>query len=270
MQKTAPNRQSSQPGQTAPSRQKSAVKSGLRVAEILELFARERRDLSATEIGAALAYPKSSANLLLHTLVECGWLSLKSDSMRYFPTLRVTALGDWLPSALFGGDSTEALVRELWETSQETATLSIPNGVHMEFVRVHVGTYPIALNLPEGTQVPMFGTAVGTAYLQSHTDEGIERLFQRAQGEAALTDAERDFSDYLGEIRQARKRGYAVGYDRLLSDTGAIGVCIYAGGPNSAVVMGAGGLSSRIARNEERLARTMLQLAAQAQRRARG
>lgn len=248
---------------------KSPVKSGVRVAEILELFARERRALSATEIGAVLSYPKSSANLLLHTLVECGWLSLNSDSMRYFPTLRVTALGDWLPAALFGGESTQALVRELWETSQETATLSIPNGVHMEFVRVHVGTYPISLNLPEGTQVPMFGTAVGTAYLQSHSDEGIERLFQQARAEAALTDPEKDFEDYLVEIRQARKLGYAVGYDRLLSDTGAIGICVHAAGPDSAVVMGLGGLSSRIARNEERLVRLMRQLASRAQKRAR-
>ncbi|MHA7815589.1 MAG: IclR family transcriptional regulator [Pseudohaliea sp.] len=248
---------------------KSPVKSGARVVEILELFAARRQPLSATEIGAALAYPKSSANLLLHTLVECGWLSLNSETMHYFPTLRVSSLGDWLPSALFGGDSTEALVRELWETSQETATLSIPNGVHMEFVRVHVGTYPISLNLPEGTLVPMFGTAVGTSYLQTHSDEVIERLYRRAEAEFALSGGERKFSDYLGEIRQARKRGYAVGYDRLLSDTGAIGMCVYAGGPESAVVMAVGGLSSRIARNEERLVRLMRQLAARAQRQSR-
>ncbi len=248
---------------------KSPVKSGARVVEILELFARERRPLSATEIGAALDYPKSSASLLLHTLVECGWLSLNSEYMRFFPTLRVSALGDWLPLALFGGDSMEAMVRELWEASQETATLSIPNGVHMEFVRLHIGTYPISLNIPEGTHVPMFGTAVGTAYLQSHTDEGIERLYQKAESESALTDSERSFADYLAEIRLARKRGYAVGYDRLLSDTGALGVCIYAGGTNSAVVMGLGGLSSRIARNEERLARLMLQLSARARKHRR-
>jgi DNA-binding IclR family transcriptional regulator len=222
--------------------------------------------MSATEIGDALGYPKSSANLLLHTLVECGWLSLNTESMHYFPTLRVTALGDWLPAALFGGDSTEALVKELWEKSQETSTLSIPNGVHMEFVRVHVGTFPISLNLPEGTHVPMFGTAVGTAYLQTHSDDAIERLFFRAEAESALTDPRRTFPDYLAEIRQARRRGYAVGYDRLLSDTGAIGVCVFAGGSESAVVMGAGGLSSRIARNEAAIAKLMRQLAARAQK----
>lgn len=246
----------------------SPVKSGARVAEILELFAKEKRSLSATEISTALEYPKSSANLLLHTLVECGWLSLNSETMHYFPTLRVTALGDWLPAALFGGDSTEALVQELWEKSQETSTLSIPNGVSMEFVRMHVGTFPISLNLPEGTHVPMFGTAVGTAYLQTHADDAIERLFHRAQAESALTDTARDFPDYLAEVRQARKRGYAVGYDRLLSDTGAIAVCVNAGGPDSAVVMAAAGLSSRIARHEAKIAKLMRQLAARAHRQA--
>ena len=136
----------------------------------------------------------------------------------------------------------------------------------MEFVRVHVGTFPISLNLPEGTKVPMFGTAVGTAYLQTHSDDVIDRLYQRAVAEDALTDSSRDFSAYLAEIRQARKRGYAVGYDRLLSDTGAIGVSAIAQGPDHAVVMGAGGLSSRIARNEKLIAKTMQQLAARARR----
>ncbi|WP_414981169.1 IclR family transcriptional regulator [Congregibacter sp.] len=246
----------------------SPVKSAARVAEILELFAEERRPLSATQISKTLSYPKSSANLLLHTLVECGWLSLNTESMLFFPTLRVAALGDWLPSALFGGDSTEALVKELWEKSQETSTLSIPNGVRMEFVRVHVGTFPISLNLPEGTHVPMFGTAVGTAYLQTHPDDAVERLYSRAEAESALTDPDRNFSDYLTEIRQARRRGYAVGYDRLLSDTGALGVCVFAGGPGNTVVMGAGGLSSRIANSEVRISKLMRQLAARAQKQA--
>ncbi|MFK7828596.1 MAG: IclR family transcriptional regulator [Congregibacter sp.] len=244
--------------------QSKSVKSGLRVAEILELFASERRSLTATDISAHLDYPKSSASLLLHTLVECGWLSLNSESMRYFPTLRVASLGDWLPAALFGGDSTDALVHELWQKTGETATLSIPNGVHMEFVRVHVGSFPISLNMPEGTQAPMFGTAVGTAYLQIHSDHTIERLFQRARDEAALTDESCDFGTYLNEIRLARKRGYSVAYDRLHSDTGAIGVSVPAGEPELTVVMGTGGLSSRIARNEESIAKIMRQLAKRA------
>ena len=243
-----------------------SVKSATRVTEIMGLFSRERRALSSTEISEALGYPKSSANLLLHTLVASDWLSLNSESMRYFPTLHFATIADWLPSALFGGDSTDRLVQELWQKTRETATLSIPNGVHMEFVRVHVGTFPISLNLPEGTKVPMFGTAVGTAYLQTHSDDVIDRLYQRAVAEDALTDSSRDFSAYLTEIRQARKRGYAVGYDRLLSDTGAIGVSAIAQGPDHAVVMGAGGLSSRIARNEKLIAKTMQQLAARARR----
>lgn len=248
----------------------SSVKSAMRVTEVLELFSRERESLSATDIGEKLGYPKSSTSLLLRTLVDTGWLSLNSESMQYFPTLRVSALGDWLPAALFGGESTDRLVEELWETTRETATLSIPNGVHMEFVRVHVGTFPISLNLPEGTQVPMFGTAVGTAYLQTHSDDVIERLFQRAVTEKALTDDARNFSDYLKEIRMARKRGYAVGYDRLISDTGAVGVSVIARGPDHAVVMGAGGLSSRIARNEQVIAKTMQQLATRARRMSNG
>jgi DNA-binding IclR family transcriptional regulator len=238
-----------------------SVKSALRVVEVLELFRKQRRPLSATEIGDFLGYPKSSTSMLLHTLVEAGWISLSTDSMLYFPTLRVAALGDWLPSQLFGGEVAEELVAELWERTQETATLSIPNGVHMEFVRVHVGSYPISLNLPSGTQVPMFGTAVGTAYLHTISEDAIARLYEAAVAKEAIQDARQTLQGYLQEIRRSRKLGYAVGYDRLLSDTGAIGVAIKGSGAEHAVVMGVGGLSSRIARNEDAIARLMKQLA---------
>ena len=109
---------------------------------------------------------------------------------------------------------------------------------------------------------------MGTAYLQTHSDDVIDRLYHRAVAEEALADASRSFSDYLTEIRQARKRGYAVGYDRLLSDTGAIGVCLFAGGQEHAVVLGVGGLSSRIARNEASISKLMKRLALHAQRQA--
>ena len=228
-----------------------AVKSATRVIEVMELFGVERRPMSATEIGGVLGYPKSSVSGLLHTLVKSGWLSQQVETMLYHPTLRVASLGEWLPSTLVGGSSTDAIALDLQNKTRETVTLSIPNGVYMEFIRIHMGlAHPKILDVSSGTKIPMFGTALGTAYLQTQSDAGIRRHYKRAEQENALSGPSRCLQDYILEIKETQARGYSVAYDRIGANTGAISACLSESRIGRSVVLAIGGLSSQISQNE--------------------
>lgn len=240
--------------------EKTTVKSGMRVIEILEFFQQAQSPMTATVIGKELGYPKSSTSHLLHTLCEAGLLSFDAEGL-YMPTLKLTALGDWIPDVLFEHLPIDEMVRVIHDGTQETATFSIPNGVEMEFVSVQVGTLPIALNLTAGSKIPMFGTAVGTAFLASKTDDEIANLHRRASSEGSLFISHTDLSNAMREVRLTRKRGYAVAYDRVLSDTGAVSVAVKGLKSRRTVTLGCGGLSSRIARNEEVIAKILLSAA---------
>lgn len=235
----------------------SLVKSAARVFEVLELLGKVRRPLSASEIGSVLEYPKSSANVLLKSLVQLGYLSFDLDSMQYFPSLRVTALGEWIPSALYGTGSAAAMLEEVHDRTHETVTLSMRSGLSMRFIRVLPGKFFIALKMEEGYLAPLFGTAVGAAHLSARPAAEIARLAESAIQEARTREARKTIDTALKEAEAARQRGYAVAYGRVFADTGAVAMPLPPAADGTVLVIGVGGLHDRIRRNERMIARAM-------------
>lgn len=228
----------------------SVVKSAGRVFEVLELFRRARRQLSAAEIGQALGYPKSSTNALLKSLVALGYLVLEGRTLRYFPSLAVTQLGDWIPSmVLASGDAFEVLT-EVHAATQETVTLTVQNDLSCRFLRVLPGTFPISLRMTEGFLAPLLTTAVGSAILSQLSDDEIAGLIDRANGRSKRRTERVEPARVLREVRDTRQRGYAVMYDAVFPDTGAIAVPFPSDMDGFPMAIGVGGLRERIRRNE--------------------
>lgn len=235
----------------------SVVKSVGRVLGVLELFKKRRTPMTATEICNQLQLPKSSANALLKSLVTLGYLSLNSPSKYYYPTLAVTHLGDWLPGKLFGSAETLNLLEDVHSETQETVTLSMPNGLSMQFVTVLPSTFPISLNLHEGFLTPLFGSGVGTAQLSTRSDEEIARLFKQANRRATGSTRKVDIKQVMADVEEARTRGYAEAYDYVSSDSGAIAMPIPRGEVDRNLVVAVGGLSARIRDRKDLIIRTM-------------
>lgn len=228
----------------------SVVKSAGRVFEVLELFRRARRQLSAAEIGQALGYPKSSANALLKSLVTLGYLVMDARTLRYFPSLSVTQLGDWIPSiVLASGDAFEILA-EVHAATQETVTLSMQNDLSCRFLRVIPGTFPISLRMTEGFLAPLLTTAVGQSIMSQLSDDEIVALVARHNDRAKRKADRLDTGKVLREVGAVRARGYAVAYDAVFPDTGAIAVPFPSDMAGFPMAIGVGGLRERMRRNE--------------------
>lgn len=236
------------------------VKSVARVLEVLELFAQRREPLTGMEVCRTLGYPKSSANAILKSLVTLGYLSLNPENLRYFPSLRVTYLGDWVPDLLLGTVETDEMLEELHRLTGETVTLSMRNEFHMQFIRVLPGSFPISLRVSEGFMAPLFGTAVGAAYLSTLSDADIRGLYERAQKRGALEGQEQNLDAVLADVAAARMDGCARGYERILPDTGAVTAPLKAGAHDQHLVVGVGGLSARIRRSEGKIVRHLKQV----------
>ncbi len=232
------------------------VKSVGRVLGVLELFEKYRIPLNATQICKHLDLPKSSANALLKSLVQLGYLSIDSPSKDYFPTLSLTRLGEWLPGTLFGGGEIRNALQELHSQTQETVTLSMPNGLSMQFITVIPGSFPISLNVREGALVPLFGTGVGIAQLSTRADEEIAKLAQQAnRGKGAKKRV--DLDQVMEYVAEARANGFAEAYDRALPDTGAIAMPLPTGTFNRSLVIAVGGPWERIKGREPQIVRMM-------------
>lgn len=233
------------------------VKSAGRAFEVLDLFRRDRKQLNAAEIGQALGYPKSSTNALLKSLVTLGYLHLNYRTMRYFPSLNVTRLGDWIPPAITATGDILALLMEIHSVTQETVTLSVLNDLSANFLKVLPGTFPISLTMAEGFNASLFSSAVGSALLSLLPDEEIVAIATR-QAMRTRVRAERiDLSELKKSIEETRSKGYSLISDAVLPDTAAIAFPCPSEMEGLPLAIGVGGLRDRILRNEKQIVRTI-------------
>jgi DNA-binding IclR family transcriptional regulator len=235
------------------------VKSAARALEILEVFASERRRMTATQLGQALGYPKSSMSVLLKSLVAQGYLAVGGREQEYFPTLKLTRLGEWIPGALLGSEAVIPLLQKLRDETGETVTLTVASDLHMRCVHAIIGAHPISLQVEEGISFPMMGTAIGTAYLAACSDAVVEGLFARwhklhpgqpEPGFVAIRDA----------IAETRVQGYCAAFDAVLPDTGAIASSLPVQGGSEPLIVAVAGLNRRISDNRDAIRGAMQRL----------
>jgi DNA-binding IclR family transcriptional regulator len=235
------------------------VKSAARALEILEVFATERKRMSSAQLGATLGYPKSSLSVLLKSLVAQGYLSIGSGDQDYFPTLKLSRLGEWIPAALLGSGALLPMLASLRDQTGETVTLTMAADLHMRCLHAQIGTHPISLQVEDGVSFPMVGTAIGTMYMATQDDKFVSELLSRwarqHPGQSKTTMAR-----YRAEVEIARTRGVACAYDIVLPDTGAIAMPIKPSESGEALIVAVAGLNHRMRQKEASIIQTMLTL----------
>ena len=226
------------------------MKSAVRVMEILELFASMKSPLTGMDISRRLGYPKSSTNAILKSLVALGYLTIDSETLKYFPSVRMAYLSEWMQHTMIDKRAVDNLVEQLHDLTGETVTLSMRNGGSMQFAKVLPGKFPISLIIAKGFSVPIFGTSVGAAYLSTLPDPVIDELYYRYRTLAAKPGSDDAYRTLRADIASTRKQGYANFYNRVLPDTGAIAMPLHNEYTEHNLVIGIGGLATRIRRME--------------------
>lgn len=139
-----------------------------RILAILEKVAEADRPLTPTELNADLGLPKPTIHRLCNFLENDGYLqrSIDGKGLNAGPKLRTIALG---VLAGAGGQRTalHAILEELAETVGETCNINVPDGKAMRYIDRVEARWPLRLQLPVGTRVPLHCTASGKMFLAS-------------------------------------------------------------------------------------------------------
>ena len=236
-----------------------SVKSADRALAILELFARERRPLSAHCVQLALALPASSTIGLMKTLMRAGHLRFDRRTKLYVPTLRVVLLGDWIRATPLGSDRLRRALDRVVERTGESAFLSTPNDVAMQVTHIVLGPQPITLSVSPGATVPMLASAVGQAFLATRPERELAALLRRIRRESpgALPV---DVAALRERLALVRRRGWAAAYE-VLPGVGAVATALPAAPDEAVSVICVGGPSARVAEREAELARMLRECA---------
>jgi len=239
------------------------VKSGARVLAVLEYFYLAQRPLRAVEVGKTLGLPRSSANELLHTMVDTGYLCFSAEDKTYFPSFRIVRLGHWLSSFYFGPHLLIGLMETLSTESGLSVALSVENGRHMQFVGVVRSDEPGQAKLSppelisEGLRVSLVGTACGSAMLMTKCDSVVAQCYARARGMRESAVPAGELVEFVGTIRRYRQRGYASNPRPLLPDNMSLAVPLPRSVSGVAMVLGFGGDIGHVQAHEAELARLL-------------
>lgn len=238
------------------------VKSAVRVLQVLEHFQHQRRPCSLKDICESLRYPQSSGTVLMKNLVTLGYLSYDRATRLYFPTLKVTAVGDWISQALFGQGEIFEVMRDLHVATGEAVGIALQNDIYMQHIRIIQSVHPLRFHTDEGSMRPLTQSAVGWMLLSVHPDRTVERLVRRANIATPVGVERQPLALMLERVQAARRDGYA--YAENIPLVGGATVCalLPVTVQGRAAVLGIGGAIERIRPNRELYAQKVRELAA--------
>lgn len=227
------------------------VKSAMRALEILEYFKVNQQRRSMSEIAADLGYPQSSATVLLKTLIMLGYLSYDRGERVYFPTPKVTALGDWVPMALFGSGTILEALRDVHAATGEGVFVGTRNDIYLQYTRTIESIHALRFHIDEGSIVPLTRSAAGWMLMADLPRERLDKLLRRANiaGKVSERVTMAQIEDRLAEIRH---KGYAHASDLPLQGGSTLVVSLPARIQGQPACLALGGVTQRINDNFDR------------------
>ena len=186
----------------------ATVKSATRVLEIFEYFDEVRRPVTIQDVAQALSYPHSSTAALLKSLVSLGYLEHDDQSKTFFPSIRISLLGNWVEAEALPIRNVQRLMRRLSADTGCTIILAARLGNHAQYVKVIQGTSPIRFHVKPSSRRMLAFSTIGRVLLSELPLPEARRLIQDAL--AAMPERRASTQEIEDELQRIRKRGFAL------------------------------------------------------------
>lgn len=200
-----------------------------RALAILEEAARLGEPATPTELNTRLELPKPTIHRLCATLERAGYLTRDLDGRRYAPGARLRSLAIGVLSSNALQAERRTLLAKLSEQIGETCNLSIPDGDAMLYLDRVETKWPLRIQLPVGSRVPLHCTASGKMFLSTFQD--AQRVVRLVGAMDKRTPRSIDVPEHLLiELAKIRDRGFSTDDEELIE--GMIAVAVPVPGPS--------------------------------------
>jgi len=211
-------------------KQRNKGSSMRRALAILEKVAAAEQPLTPTELNKALELPKPTIHRLCVMLANEGYLqrSLDGKGLIAGPKLRAMAVG---VMAGAGGQraALHAILEELADNVGETCNINIPDGNAMRYLDRVEARWPLRLQLPIGTRVPLHCTASGKMFLGSLSPARRGQVVDNLTLESRTPNTITDSATLKAALDRAREAGYGTDNEEFLEGMVAVAVPVIDG-----------------------------------------
>jgi IclR family KDG regulon transcriptional repressor len=186
----------------------SFVPASSRTMAMFEVFAREKRALSNSDVARALSLAESSCSDLLHTLHSMGYLMRTTRTRRFYPsgrlleTAREITRHDPLTAA-----AREA-VEQLTDRTEETAFFGVMDRGSVKVAAAQPSRLPLRYILDVGERVSLHASALGKSLLGLlPRDEALQRLRSHAL-RPVTPETVTSVEQLMAQLDASRARGW--------------------------------------------------------------
>lgn len=198
-----------------------SVRAVERALDILLCFSMAKPTLSLTEIAEQVGMHKSTIHRLLATLESKHFITRDKISGMYQLGFLFVELSSIMLHNLNISRWALPYLEQLSKQSGETVDLAVLNNGHVVYLQVVESSQRVKIAAAVGEQLPAFCTASGKAFLAYLPEEYTRRtLNQELTKYTEYTVVSPD--DLMKDIRETRKRGFAISEQEYEKDIHAV------------------------------------------------
>lgn len=196
----------------------SHVQSVERAIQVMELLARENREMTLTEVARALSWPKSTVHGLLATLRDYQYVDQSPANGCYHLGIRLFELGNTVARSWNIREAALPAMQQLNRALGETVHLATEDKGEVLYIEKLDSTHMMRIVSDIGSRLPMHCSGIGKVLLayKSRTEvkwiitkRGLRRMTQRTMTDPGVLEK---------ELVKIRGQGYAID-DREIMDS---------------------------------------------------
>ena len=181
-----------------------------RAADVLFLFSRSEGTLGVTEIARELDISKAVVHRILTSLRERDLVSTDRRTRRYSLGPAVLKLAAAYRSQLDIRALALEAMRELSESTKETATMSVRHGVERIYVDQVTPPREVKMTVQVGASFPLHAGSSSKAFLAWLPDDEREEYIAERSLSALTDETITDPAELRRELDRIRQQGFAV------------------------------------------------------------
>lgn len=209
----------------------NSVKTALRVIEIMEIFAREGRSLTLTELARLLGAPMSSCLGLIRTLASLGYLYESGRRQGYYPTGRLLDIAQRIAHNDPLLERVQPVLEALRDATGETTVFGkLRDDGRVLYLQVCESANPVRYIATVGESRETHVNSIGRALLGAMSGPDRDALLAavRFDGHTERTPGSR--AAFSSAMAQWQQQGWYPNLGESLVDLGAIAMPFELGG----------------------------------------
>lgn len=200
-----------------------------RTMAVFEAFAREKKELSNSDMARLLSLPDSSTSDLLYTLHSLGYLMRTSRSRRFYPTGRLFEAARQISENDPLSTVAREAVEQLAEKTNETAFFGVFEHHSAKVMASQSSRQPLRYIIEVGERVALHASAMGKALLGALPREEMLARIAELKLTQVTPDTITDPQRLVAEIDAGRERGWYEAHGEGAEGVGALATAAIVG-----------------------------------------